>query len=168
MPREKFKTLTEQMYYILLCLCRECCGMDIMDQIPRMTGGRVKVGSGTLYNLLEQFLAEGMIRQTRAEGRRRSYILTPLGRQALEEEYARQQEAALETGIEEELASYIWDKAQALGLSCQVCVTVETGADGIPVPRSVTVTGAYSEDLSEIIETDLGIPREQQNWQEAS
>ena len=88
--------------------------------------------------------------------------------EALEEEYAWQQEAALETGIEEELASYIWDKAQALGLSCQVCVTVETGADGIPVPRSVTVTGAYSEDLSEIIETDLGIPREQQNWQEAS
>ena len=89
MPREKFKTLTEQMYYILLCLSRECCGMAIMDQIPRMTGGRVKVGSGTLYNLLEQFLAEGMIRQTRAEGRRRSYILTPLGRQALEEEYQR-------------------------------------------------------------------------------
>ena len=88
--------------------------------------------------------------------------------EALEEEYTRQQEAALETGIEEELASYIWDKAQALGLSCQVRVTVETGADGIPVPRSVTVTGAYSEDLSEIIETDLGIPREQQNWQEAS
>ena len=88
--------------------------------------------------------------------------------EALEEEYAWQQEAALETGIEEELASYIWDKAQALGLSCQVRVTVETGADGIPVPRSVTVTGAYSEDLSEIIETDLGIPREQQNWQEAA
>ena len=88
--------------------------------------------------------------------------------EALEEEYARQQEAALETGIEEELASYIWDKAQALGLSCQVRVTVETGADGIPVPRSVTVTGAYSEDLSEIIETDLGIPREQQNWQEVA
>ena len=88
--------------------------------------------------------------------------------EALEEEYTRQQEAALETGIEEELASYIWDKAQALGLSCQVRVTVETGADGIPVPRSVTVTGAYSEDLSEIIETDLGIPREQQNWQEAA
>ena len=24
MPREKFKTLTEQMFYILLCLCEEC------------------------------------------------------------------------------------------------------------------------------------------------
>ena len=32
-PRAKFQTLTEQMYYILLCLSRENCGMDVMDQI---------------------------------------------------------------------------------------------------------------------------------------
>ena len=36
--RAKFQTLTEQMYYILLCLSRENCGMDVMDQIPAMTG----------------------------------------------------------------------------------------------------------------------------------
>ena len=30
-----------------------------------------------------------MIRETRASGRRRSYILTPLGREALEGEYRR-------------------------------------------------------------------------------
>ena len=29
MAREKFQTLTEQMFYILLCLRRECCGVDI-------------------------------------------------------------------------------------------------------------------------------------------
>ena len=89
MPRAKFQTLTEQMYYVLLCLSRECCGMDIMDRIPAMTGGRVRVGSGTLYNLLEQFLEAGMIRETRAEGRRRSYILTEKGRETLEAEYRR-------------------------------------------------------------------------------
>ena len=49
MPRAKFQTLTEQMYYILLCLSSECYGMDIMDKVPQMTDGRVKVGSGTLY-----------------------------------------------------------------------------------------------------------------------
>ena len=27
MAREKFSTLTEQMFYILLCLREECCGM---------------------------------------------------------------------------------------------------------------------------------------------
>lgn len=63
--------------------------MDIMDEIPAMTGGRVHVGSGTLYNLLEQFVQAGMIRETRAEGRRRSYILTEEGKQRLEEEYRR-------------------------------------------------------------------------------
>ena len=89
MPRPKFQTLTEQMYYILLCLSKECCGMDIMERIPAMTGGRVKVGSGTLYNLLEQFLQAGYIRETKVEGRKRSYVLTPTGREALEAEARR-------------------------------------------------------------------------------
>lgn len=89
MPRLKFQTLTEQMFYILLCLKEECCGMDIMDRVPEMTGGRVNVGSGTLYNLLEQFQEAGMIRLTRAEGRRRSYILTNRGREVLAAERER-------------------------------------------------------------------------------
>lgn len=89
MPREKFKTLTEQMFYILLCLKEECCGMDILDRVPAMTGGRVTVGSGTLYNLLEQFVEADMIRETRVEGRRRSYLLTPLGAQRLRQEFER-------------------------------------------------------------------------------
>ncbi len=89
MPREKFKTLTEQMFYILLCLKNECYGMDILDRVPAMTQGRVNVGSGTLYNLLEQFLEEGMIRETKVEGRRRSYILADKGREMLEKEYRR-------------------------------------------------------------------------------
>ncbi len=89
MPRAKFQTLTEQMFYTLLCLKTERCGMDILDRVPAMTHGRVRVGSGTLYTLLEQFSEAGMIRQTRAEGRRRSYLLTEKGRQMLEEEYRR-------------------------------------------------------------------------------
>ena len=89
MPREKFRTLTEQMFYILLCLREECCGMDILDKVPAMTGGRVTVGSGTLYNLLEEFLSAGMIRETKVEGRKRSYLLTEQGRQRLREEYDR-------------------------------------------------------------------------------
>lgn len=89
MPREKFRTLTEQMYYILLCLRQECCGMDIMEQVRTLTEGRVVVGPGTLYNLLEQFADARMIRETKAEGRRRSYIITDRGREALEQENAR-------------------------------------------------------------------------------
>ncbi|MBO5069205.1 MAG: PadR family transcriptional regulator [Roseburia sp.] len=89
MPREKFRTLTEQMFYVLLCLKTECYGLDILDRIPAMTGGRVTVGSGTLYNLLEQFLDAGMIVETKVEGRKRTYLLTVRGRQMLDAEYAR-------------------------------------------------------------------------------
>ena len=65
MARAKFQTLTEQMFYTLLCLKDECYGMDILDRVPAMTNGRVNVGSGTLYTLLEQFLEAEMIRETK-------------------------------------------------------------------------------------------------------
>ena len=89
MARAKFQTLTEQMFYTLLCLKEECYGMDILDRVPAMTNQRVTVGSGTLYTLLEQFLEAEMIRETKVEGRRRSYILTDKGREMLEKECAR-------------------------------------------------------------------------------
>lgn len=89
MAREKFQTLTEQMFYILLCLQTEQCGADIMERVRTMTAGRVSVGPGTLYNLLESFVQAGMIVETKVEGRRRSYLLTEAGRQALETEYRR-------------------------------------------------------------------------------
>lgn len=89
MSRPKYQTLTEQMFYTLLCLKEECCGIDILDRVPAMTNGRVNIGSGTLYTLLEQFLAGGWIRETKVTGRRRSYVLTSAGRETLEKEYRR-------------------------------------------------------------------------------
>lgn len=97
MARAKFQTLTEQMFYTLLCLKEECYGMDILDRVPAMTNHRVNVGSGTLYTLLEQFLDAEMIRETKVEGRRRSYILTDKGREMLEKECSR---------LEAQLADY--------------------------------------------------------------
>ena len=94
MPREKFQALTEQMFYILLCLKDECCGMDIMNRVEQITDGRVRVGPGTLYNLLEQFADADFIWQTKVEGRRRSYILTSRGRSILQDEYDRIQRQA--------------------------------------------------------------------------
>ena len=63
--------------------------MDILDRVPAMTNRRVNVGSGTLYTLLEQFLEAEMIRETKVEGRRRSYILTDKGKEMLEKECTR-------------------------------------------------------------------------------
>jgi len=88
-PRVKFQTLTEQMFYVLLCLRKDMCGMDILDRVPEMTGGRVHVGSGTLYNLLEQFAQMGVIREMGAFGRKRTYRLTKSGEEMLKKEYER-------------------------------------------------------------------------------
>lgn len=89
MAREKFKTLTEQMFYTLLCLREPCYGMDILDRVPTMTNKRVNIGSGTLYTLLEQFLDAEMIREVGVEGRKRSYVLTEKGKEMLKTECER-------------------------------------------------------------------------------
>lgn len=89
MAREKFQTLTEPMFYILLSLREECCGADIMAWVSERTQGRVSIGPGTLYNLLDSFLQAGMIRETAVEGRKRSYLITDKGRETLRAEYRR-------------------------------------------------------------------------------
>ena len=89
MAREQFQTLTEPMYYILLALTEECCGVDIMEKVKTISRGRVLVGPGTLYAMLAKFEENGVIKLTASEGRRKSYIITDKGLDMLKEEYAR-------------------------------------------------------------------------------
>lgn len=89
MAREKYQTLTEQMFYILLCLQSECCGVDIMKMVSEMTEQRVTVGPGTLYTLLDNFVSQDFITLTNIENRKKSYIITDKGREVLEKEYNR-------------------------------------------------------------------------------
>ena len=89
MAREQFQTLTEPMYYILLALTEECCGVDIMEKVRDISRGRVRVGPGTLYAMLSRFEENDMIRKTAEEGRKKSYIITETGKQMLREEQER-------------------------------------------------------------------------------
>ena len=89
MAREQFQTLTEPMYYILLTLTEECCGVDIMEKVKEISHGRVLVGPGTLYAMLAKFEENGVIQMTTSEGRRKSYIITEIGREMLQKEYDR-------------------------------------------------------------------------------
>ena len=75
MARKRLETLTEQMFYVLLFLREERHGYGIMQAIAELTGGRVSVGAGTLYALLERFEKDGLIRRTRTEDNRKYYIL---------------------------------------------------------------------------------------------
>ncbi len=89
MAREQLQTLTEPMYYILMALLKERCGVDIMEAVLEISNGRVKVGPGTLYALLGKFEKEHIIMETEVQGRKRSYIITDKGKEILVEEYKR-------------------------------------------------------------------------------
>ncbi|MGG7214238.1 PadR family transcriptional regulator [Clostridium nigeriense] len=89
MPREQFQNLTEPMYYILISLLEEKCGVDIMVAVDEISKGRVKIGPGTLYALLGRFEKEEMIIETEVVGRKRSYIITEKGLETLNDEYDR-------------------------------------------------------------------------------
>lgn len=89
MAREKLQTLSEPMYYILLALLEERCGVDIMKQVEQISHGRITVGSGTLYALLDKFVKEGVIKETKVEGRKRSYIATEYGVELVRKDFER-------------------------------------------------------------------------------
>ena len=89
MAREQLQTLTEPMYYILLALTNECCGVDIMAKVKELSKDRVSVGPGTLYAMLARFDDMGLIKLTVSDGRKKSYIITELGLNELRKEYNR-------------------------------------------------------------------------------
>lgn len=68
--------------------------------------------------------------------------------------------------IKSETEAYILDKAAALGV--ELTAEVLLGEDEIPVPVGVILSGAASpyarSQLTNVIEKDLGIPKEKQVW----
>ena len=79
----------------------------------------------------------------------------------LEQELTAERENALRHGIAAEWEAYIEDKAESLGAA--VRAEAELGA-GDGVPERVTLRGAYSEELSRFLASELGIAKEKQIW----
>ena len=77
--------LTEAVYYILLSLASPRHGYGIMQETERMSSGRVKLAAGTLYGALNGLLDRGWIRAVPGaeDSRRKEYVLTEPGREAL-------------------------------------------------------------------------------------
>lgn len=90
MPKKAMETLTESMYYVLMALnTGPMCGIDAAQTIEVHTDGRVKLGPATLYTILGKFEAEGYIKEVEVDGRKRTYAITPKGRQAYQGEVER-------------------------------------------------------------------------------
>ena len=92
----KKEPLTESYFYILLCLYRHANhGYGIMQEAGELSGGRVRIGSGTMYGATSNMIKKGWITQIRSdtpgEERRRLYSLTQAGRSALDAEIRRLQ-----------------------------------------------------------------------------
>ena len=86
--------------------------------------------------------------------------------ETLTENFTAQQQEDLSAIIAEEITAYIWDKTQSMGLTCEVAVEMEIGEEGIPLPSTVALSMPYQEELSEWLESEIGIPPERQVWQE--
>jgi PadR family transcriptional regulator PadR len=91
--------MREPAYFVLASLLDgPLHGYAIIQRARELSGGRVRLPTGTLYTVLDRLAAEGQVELVREEivnGRvRRSYGLTPPGAGALRTEAARMAEAA--------------------------------------------------------------------------
>lgn len=81
--------MSEQTYLVLLALADEPRhGYAVVQEVHSLSDGRVKLGAGTLYGILDRLVAAGQAEvssEVVVEGRlRRYYRLTAGGRQAVE------------------------------------------------------------------------------------
>jgi DNA-binding PadR family transcriptional regulator len=95
MPKRKLDPLPSAAFQILLALADENRhGYGIMRQIEEQSGGRVRLGPGTLYSSVQSLLEEKLIEEVDAPGdgeapnseRRRYYQLTAGGRKVARSE----------------------------------------------------------------------------------
>lgn len=81
--------MTEAMYYILLALLEPGHGYGMMQRIREISCGRMQMGPGTLYGVLNRMKKEEWIVLESQKDRRKTYSITDAGRDALHQEYRR-------------------------------------------------------------------------------
>ncbi len=91
---KKSEPMSESYYYILLCLSKGAShGYGIMQMTEKLSGGDVKIGSGTMYGATTNMMKKGWICEIMSDEpgteRKRLYSLTDAGREALRNEIER-------------------------------------------------------------------------------
>jgi DNA-binding PadR family transcriptional regulator len=94
MPKIKLNPLPSAAFQIALTLAdHDLHGYEIMRRVEEQTGGRTRLGPGTLYSSIQALLDAGFIAEviSRSDGdvndeRRRYYRLTAAGRKAARDE----------------------------------------------------------------------------------
>ena len=91
--------LTEAVYYILLSLYTPLHGYGIMQNVKELSKERVDLGAGTLYGAISTLLEKRWIHPLEGvkDSRKKEYVITSLGKAAVQAELARLKEL-LENG----------------------------------------------------------------------
>ena len=79
--KKVYVPMTETGFYILFCLQEEMHGYNIGLKVKEMTDGEVSISPGTMYGTLSKMEKDGLIRFVKEEEKRKSYIITDLGRE---------------------------------------------------------------------------------------
>jgi DNA-binding PadR family transcriptional regulator len=95
MPRQKLNPLPAAAFHILVSLADEDLhGYEIMRRVEEQTGGRTRLGPGTLYSSIQALLEAGFIADASGadaqhDERRKYYRLTASGRKTCRAEAER-------------------------------------------------------------------------------
>ena len=87
--RKVYVPMTETGFYILLCLQNEMHGYGIVQKVGVMTKGEILISPGTMYGTLGKMEKDGLIRFVREEDKRKTYLITDLGKDVLSLEIKR-------------------------------------------------------------------------------
>ena len=94
---KKYIPMTETTYYTLLSVVEARHGYAIMQFVSTITEERIKLGTGTLYTMVGRLTTDGLISIVENESGKKTYQITELGRELLEQETERLQ-AQLQDG----------------------------------------------------------------------
>lgn len=86
--RKKYIPMTETIYYTLLSVLSPRHGYAIIQYVSSLTGGRILLGTGTLYTMVGRLVADGIITAVPVEDKK-AYRITDAGLKLLQAETGR-------------------------------------------------------------------------------
>lgn len=142
---------------LVIAMAESLTPSGTIRKIGRLTGGLVLL-IAMLGPLLS--LDEGTLTRALTEYR--------LSLDDYSQELAQEDQSLMRGIIEERSGAYIQDKAEDMGIDCQVAVEADEEGDW-PVPEYVTVFGTLTAEeqtrLTREIEADFAIPAERQYYE---
>lgn len=87
---KRFEPLTDSVFYIMSALSKPRHGYAIMKLVEDITDGTFTIGPASLYTIIKKLIRDNYIElHDVSDGRRKVYVLTEIGRSALDWDISR-------------------------------------------------------------------------------